>query len=158
MDLEPHPVSGELELEDTRPAKYRRLDEETLHSRIEVKQFDLLPVYVWCEKDEHGGTEPGWKLADLRALDDNGDAKRGGSKSRGLGGGGVCILKSNKSGGNAAACSSSYAVGRGVVIRKVGLQLCHGCEREQIKKDAAEEAEKTMKEYDRGMYLSSKRS
>jgi hypothetical protein len=74
MDLEPHPVSGELELEDTRPAKYRRLDEETLHSRIEVKQFDLLPVYVWCEKDEHGGTEPGWKLADLRALDDNGDA------------------------------------------------------------------------------------
>lgn len=70
MDLEPHPVSGELELEDPRPAKYRRLDEETLHARIEMEQFGLLPVYVWCEKDEHGGTDPGWKLADLRALDD----------------------------------------------------------------------------------------
>lgn len=74
IDLEPHPVSGELELEDPRPAKYRRLDEETLHCRIEVEQFGLLPVYVWCEKDEHGGTEPGWKLADLRTLDDSGDA------------------------------------------------------------------------------------
>lgn len=70
MDLEPHPVSGELELEDPRPAKYRRLDEETIHARIELEQFGLLPVYVWCEKDEHGGTDPGWKLADLRALDD----------------------------------------------------------------------------------------
>lgn len=70
MDLEPHPVSGELELEDPRPAKYRRLDEETLHARIELQQFGLLPVYVWCEKDEHGGTDPGWKLADLRTLDD----------------------------------------------------------------------------------------
>ncbi|KJY00924.1 hypothetical protein TI39_contig307g00038 [Zymoseptoria brevis] len=74
MDLEPHPVSGELELEDPRPARYKRLDEETLQCRIEVEQFGLLPVYVYCEKDEHGGTEPGWKLADLRTLDDTGDA------------------------------------------------------------------------------------
>lgn len=76
MDLEPHPVSGELELEDPRPAKYRRLDEETLHARIELEQFGLLPVYVWCEKDEHGGTDPGWKLADLRALDDANDGNQ----------------------------------------------------------------------------------
>lgn len=66
-------MSGELELEEPRPAKYRRLDEETLHARIELEQFSLLPVYVWCEKDEHGGTDPGWKLADLRALDDADD-------------------------------------------------------------------------------------
>ena len=45
MHLEPHPVSGELELDDVRPAKYRRLDEETLHSRLEVEQFELL---VFC--------------------------------------------------------------------------------------------------------------
>jgi hypothetical protein len=70
MDLEPHPVSGELELDDVRPAKYRRLDEETLHARLEVEQFALLPIYVWCESDEHGDTGPGWKLAELRALDD----------------------------------------------------------------------------------------
>lgn len=70
IDLEPHPVSGELEIEDVPPAKFQRLDEETFHARLEVEQFDLLPIYVWCEKDEHGGTEPGWKLAELRALED----------------------------------------------------------------------------------------
>lgn len=70
MQIEPHPVSGEIELDDVRPAKYRRLDDETLHSRLEVEQFDLLPVYVWCESDEHGGTGPGWKLTELRSLED----------------------------------------------------------------------------------------
>lgn len=70
MELEPHPVSGEIELDDVRPAKYRRLDNETLHSRLEAEQFDLSPVYVWCESDEHGGTGPGWKLAELRSLED----------------------------------------------------------------------------------------
>ncbi|KAK5127073.1 hypothetical protein LTR85_008432 [Meristemomyces frigidus] len=70
MQIEPHPVSGEIEIEDVRPAKYRRLDDETLHTRLEVEQFDLLPVYVWCESDEHGGTGPGWKLTELRSLED----------------------------------------------------------------------------------------
>ena len=70
MELEPHPVSGEIELDDVRPAKYRRLDDETLQSRLEVAQFGILPVYVWCESDEHGGTGPGWKLAELRSLED----------------------------------------------------------------------------------------
>ncbi|KAK3050013.1 hypothetical protein LTR09_008668 [Extremus antarcticus] len=70
MHLEPHPVSGEVELDDTRPAKYRRLDEETLQTRLEVEQFELLPIFVWCETDEHGGTGPGWKLSELRSLED----------------------------------------------------------------------------------------
>lgn len=70
IQLEPHPVSGEIELDDVRPAKYRRLDEETLHSRLEVEQFELLPIFVWCQNDEHGETGPGWKLAELRALED----------------------------------------------------------------------------------------
>jgi hypothetical protein len=70
MHLEPHPVSGEVELDDVRPAKYRRLDEETLQSRLEVEQFELLPILLWCETDEHGGTDPGWKLAELRSLED----------------------------------------------------------------------------------------
>ncbi|KAK5174155.1 uncharacterized protein LTR77_001235 [Saxophila tyrrhenica] len=70
MQLEPHPVSGEVELDDTRPAKYRRLDEETLQSRIEVEQFELLPIFVWCETDEHGGTGAGWKLSELQSLED----------------------------------------------------------------------------------------
>ncbi|KAF2769453.1 hypothetical protein EJ03DRAFT_92084 [Teratosphaeria nubilosa] len=70
MELEPHPVSGEVELDDVRPAKYRRLDSETLQARLEVEQFDLLPVYVWCENDEHGGTGPGWKLTELKTMED----------------------------------------------------------------------------------------
>ncbi|GAB7364930.1 hypothetical protein MBLNU230_g5718t1 [Neophaeotheca triangularis] len=70
MELEPHPVSGEMEVDDVRAIKYRRLDEETLQSRLEVEQFGLLPVYVWCAEDEHGGTGPGWKMAELRSLED----------------------------------------------------------------------------------------
>nr|POF12743.1 hypothetical protein CFP56_09895 [Quercus suber] len=70
MVLEPHPVSGEIEMDDMQPAKYRRLDEETLQARLEVEQFDLLPTYVWVENDEHGGTGPGWKLSDLKTLED----------------------------------------------------------------------------------------
>lgn len=73
MQLEPHPVSGEIELDEVRPAKYRRLDEETLHSRLDVEQFELLPIYVWCENDEHGGTGAGWRLAELRTLEEEED-------------------------------------------------------------------------------------
>ncbi|KAI5369279.1 hypothetical protein Slin15195_G001550 [Septoria linicola] len=73
VNLEPHPVSGELELEDVRSVKYRRLDQETLQARLEVEQFDLLPIYVWCENDEHGSSGAGWRLAELRTLDDTED-------------------------------------------------------------------------------------
>lgn len=76
MDFEPHPVSGELELEETNPARYRRLDQETLQARIEVEQFGLLPIFIWCEKNERGGEEEGWKLFELRTLDDLEDGTR----------------------------------------------------------------------------------
>lgn len=70
LELEPHPVSGEIELDDLEAIKYRRLDEETLQSRLDAAQFNLAPIYVWCESDEHGDTGPGWKLTELRALQD----------------------------------------------------------------------------------------
>ncbi|KAF2207513.1 hypothetical protein CERZMDRAFT_3107, partial [Cercospora zeae-maydis SCOH1-5] len=73
MNLEPHPVSGELELEDVSGVKYRRLDQETLQVRLEVEQFGMLPVYVWCENDEHGSSGAGWRLAELRTLNDIND-------------------------------------------------------------------------------------
>lgn len=76
IQLEPHPVSGEIEIDDVRPAKYRRLDEETLHSRLEVEQFELLPIFVWCEDDEHGQTGAGWKLAELRSIEDMDDGSQ----------------------------------------------------------------------------------
>lgn len=70
LELEPHPVSGEIELDDVESIKFRRLDDETLQSRLDAAQFNLAPIYVWCESDEHGGTGPGWKLTELRALED----------------------------------------------------------------------------------------
>ena len=63
-------MSGEIELDDIESIKYRRLDDETLQCRLDAAQFRLAPVYVWCESDEHGGTGPGWKLTELRALED----------------------------------------------------------------------------------------
>ena len=73
MHFEPHPVSGEIELDEVRPAKYRRLDEETLHSKLEVEQFELLPLYMWCENDEHGGSGAGCTLAEFRTMEDEDD-------------------------------------------------------------------------------------
>jgi len=70
LELEPHPVSGEVEIDDPHSIQYRRLDSETLHARLELGQFELAPLYVWCETDEHGGTGPGWKLTELRSLED----------------------------------------------------------------------------------------
>ncbi|GAB7352682.1 hypothetical protein MBLNU459_g3043t1 [Dothideomycetes sp. NU459] len=72
LQFEPHPVSGELEVEEIQTIAYRRLDQETLQSRLEVPEFGLLPVYVWCENDEAGGGT-GWRLAELRSLEDRED-------------------------------------------------------------------------------------
>ncbi|KAF1347059.1 hypothetical protein BDV97DRAFT_358406, partial [Delphinella strobiligena] len=74
VQFEAHPVSGELELEDVRTIEFRRLDEETLQSRLHVEEFELLPVYVWViSDDQNSGTGPGWKLAELRVLEDKED-------------------------------------------------------------------------------------
>ena len=74
LQLEAHPVSGELEIEDVEAIQYRRLDEETLHTRLVATEFGLLPVYVWCETDTQGGSGgPGWKLSELRTSEDNDD-------------------------------------------------------------------------------------
>lgn len=70
LHFEPHPVSGELEVEEIEMIAYRRLDQETFQSRLELTEFDLLPVYVWCENDDGGS---GWRLAELRSLEDRED-------------------------------------------------------------------------------------
>ncbi|KAI5212324.1 hypothetical protein E4T42_05174 [Aureobasidium subglaciale] len=76
LQLEAHPVSGELELEDIDKIGYKRVDEETLQSCLQVEEFGLLPVYVWCENDAEGGQvggTTGWRLAELRAIEDLSD-------------------------------------------------------------------------------------
>jgi hypothetical protein len=72
IQLEPHPVSGEIELEDVDNVQYRRLDPETLHSRFDLEEFKLLPLYLWCQGDGQGN-EMGWKLAELRSREDKED-------------------------------------------------------------------------------------
>jgi hypothetical protein len=72
IHLEPHPVSGEIELEDVESIQYRRLDPETLHSRLDLEEFGLVPIYLWCMGDGQGN-ETGWKLAELRGQEDRED-------------------------------------------------------------------------------------
>jgi len=69
LQIEPHPVSGEIELPDVEKIDYRRLDSETLHVRFQVEEYGLLPIYLWCLGDGQG-QEMGWKLAELRSLED----------------------------------------------------------------------------------------
>ena len=72
IHIEPHPVSGEVEIEDVDDIQYRRVDPETLHCRLHVEEFNLLPIYLWCMGDGQGGGS-GWRLAELRTLEDKDD-------------------------------------------------------------------------------------
>lgn len=69
LEIEPHPSSGEIEFEDVKNIRYRRRDEETLEARLELDEFKLVCVYLWCMTDEASGG-PGWRLSELRALED----------------------------------------------------------------------------------------
>ena len=62
--LEPHPVSGEIELPDVKEIRYRRLDSETLHSQIVLADVDLAPLYLWCEVESENETS-GWRVAEV---------------------------------------------------------------------------------------------
>lgn len=48
---------------------YRRQDEETLHSRIDVKDLGLTVIYLWCRGEATGGGD-GWRVAEVLPLDD----------------------------------------------------------------------------------------
>lgn len=90
LQLEAHPVSGELELfaedPDAARAEYKRLDRETLQARCEIRQHGLVVVWAWCTND-NGGTglealmaaenstdaaqaEDGWRVAEVLPLED----------------------------------------------------------------------------------------
>lgn len=72
ISLEPHPVSGEVEIEDIKEIQYRRLDPETLHARLDIEEFGLLAIFLWCVTDEASGGNA-WRIAELRAGDDKED-------------------------------------------------------------------------------------
>ena len=75
VEFEPHPVSGEIELPEDISIVYRRVDQETLHARIALPEYNISVVYVWCPNDPDGGG-PGWRIAELQSNEnpDDGNA------------------------------------------------------------------------------------
>ncbi|KAJ4394227.1 hypothetical protein N0V93_003444 [Gnomoniopsis smithogilvyi] len=68
--LEPHPVSGEVELDldyDVQ-VQYRRLDEETLQALVVLDEFELFFRLVYCVNDEAGGGD-GWRVGEVSVPD-----------------------------------------------------------------------------------------
>lgn len=68
--LEPHPVSGEIEVDwdyDVQ-IKYRRLDQETIQTLVALGEFGLFLRLVYCVRDKEGGGD-GWRLGEVGILD-----------------------------------------------------------------------------------------
>ena len=66
--FELHPVSGEIDFGDVEDIGYRRLDEETLQSRIIVTDMGLIVTYLWCEGDQEGGGD-GWRVSEVKPVE-----------------------------------------------------------------------------------------
>lgn len=69
-DLEPHPVSGEVEVDwdydvETR---FRRLDSETMQTLVAFKSLGLAFQLVYCTGDEEGGGD-GWRVGEVTVPD-----------------------------------------------------------------------------------------
>ncbi|EEH33675.2 hypothetical protein PAAG_04724 [Paracoccidioides lutzii Pb01] len=62
--FEVHPVSGEIEISDDVRITYKRLDSETLRSKLLIDEYDLIVLYVWCSADQEGDG-PCWKVAEI---------------------------------------------------------------------------------------------
>ncbi|KAI9819487.1 MAG: hypothetical protein M1827_006935 [Pycnora praestabilis] len=69
--LQPHPVSGEIEIDDAEieSLRYRRLDEETMQAQINLKEVGLNVIWLWCMGDKEGGGN-GWRVAEVHVLED----------------------------------------------------------------------------------------
>ncbi|KAI0022259.1 hypothetical protein F4780DRAFT_769882 [Xylariomycetidae sp. FL0641] len=67
--LEPHPVSGEVEIDWDYDAeiRYRRLDEETLQALVAVNNLELAFRLVYCTGDPMGGD--GWRVGEVSVVD-----------------------------------------------------------------------------------------
>jgi hypothetical protein len=68
VEFEAHPVSGEIEIPEELSITYKRIDEETLRSKLDLPEYKLSVLYVWCSSDQDGGG-PGWRVAELEPGD-----------------------------------------------------------------------------------------
>ncbi|KAF5026554.1 hypothetical protein F66182_1343 [Fusarium sp. NRRL 66182] len=68
--LEPHPVSGEVEVDWDYDAetRYRRVDEETLQALVALSTLDLAFQLVYCVGDTEGGGD-GWRVGEVTVPD-----------------------------------------------------------------------------------------
>jgi hypothetical protein len=68
--LEPHPVSGEVEVDWDYDAqtRYRRLDRETLQALTVLSDLGLAFQLVYCVNDAEGGGD-GWRVGELAVAD-----------------------------------------------------------------------------------------
>ncbi|KIH95082.1 hypothetical protein SPBR_03500 [Sporothrix brasiliensis 5110] len=77
--LEPHPVSGEIEIDwdsstgDHVETRYKRLDVETLQALVLLRDLDLVFRLVHCAGDEQGagpaGGSSGWRVGEVSVPD-----------------------------------------------------------------------------------------
>jgi len=67
LHIEPHPASGEIEVEDPDQVLYRRSDAETLHAKLILGEYGLVPVYLWCTGGDQADR---WELSELRGIAD----------------------------------------------------------------------------------------
>lgn len=68
--LEPHPVSGEVELDiDLRniSKEYMRLDEETMVVKIEIGELGMEVRGTYCLNDKEGGGS-GWRISEIGTI------------------------------------------------------------------------------------------
>ncbi|TVY57848.1 hypothetical protein LCER1_G002112 [Lachnellula cervina] len=64
--LEPHPVSGEVEVdwEYDVDVRYKRIDQETLQAVVTLRELGLDVKLVWCVGDDLGGGD-GWRIGEV---------------------------------------------------------------------------------------------
>ncbi|KAJ4345414.1 uncharacterized protein N0V89_011544 [Didymosphaeria variabile] len=70
LHIEPHPSSGEIEVEDPDQILYRRSDAETLHAKLVLGEYGIVPTYLWCTGGDDGNR---WELSELRGVQDMDD-------------------------------------------------------------------------------------
>ncbi|KAG9240154.1 hypothetical protein BJ878DRAFT_450014 [Calycina marina] len=72
--LEPHPVSGEVEVDWAElTLRYKRIDEETLQAFALLPELGLSVRLVWCVNDELGGVD-GWRVGEVTIFEDGAQA------------------------------------------------------------------------------------
>ncbi|CAK7235244.1 hypothetical protein SBRCBS47491_009227 [Sporothrix bragantina] len=80
--FEPHPISGEIEIdwddsttggdaaERAVETRYKRLDVETLQALVLLRDLDIVVRLVHCEGDKEGDSTSGWRIGEVSVPDE----------------------------------------------------------------------------------------